>query len=196
MVGPNNFGGRPAPAKIGTPLPADVVQLVIAAREAWQEHGASQDALDKALEPFSACVPYDDQPDDEGLCTDCDDTGITIQTERRCACQPIDQRDAEIERLKAERDRPETKDWLQGVMLEAAHQRTRWGVDHDAGKTPLDWFWLIGYLAQKAATADMHGNTEKALHHTISTAAALANWHLAIIGTDNQMRPGIDGSAS
>ncbi len=26
--------------------------------------------------------------DDEGPCTDCDDTGITIQTERRCACQP------------------------------------------------------------------------------------------------------------
>lgn len=26
--------------------------------------------------------------DEEGPCTDCDDTGITIQTERRCACQP------------------------------------------------------------------------------------------------------------
>ena len=24
----------------------------------------------------------------EDRCTDCDDTGITIQTERRCACQP------------------------------------------------------------------------------------------------------------
>ena len=26
-------------------------------------------------------------PDDR--CTDCNDTGITIQTERRCACQPV-----------------------------------------------------------------------------------------------------------
>lgn len=24
----------------------------------------------------------------ENRCTDCDDTGVTIQTERRCACQP------------------------------------------------------------------------------------------------------------
>lgn len=174
-------------------LPADVVRLVIAARDAWQEHGSSGDALDKALEPFSSRVPYENQPDDEGPCTDCDDTGITIQTERRCACQPVDPRDAEIERLKAERDRPETKERLRGVMLEAAHQRARWGAAHDAGKTPLDWFWLLGFLGQKAADAAMRGDTEKALHHTISTAAALANWHLAIIGADNQMRPGIDG---
>lgn len=26
--------------------------------------------------------------DEEGPCTDCWDTGITIQTERRCSCQP------------------------------------------------------------------------------------------------------------
>lgn len=85
---------------------------------------------------------------------------------------------------------PETADFMAGVPLEAAHQRERWGVSHDGGKTPFDWFWLIGYLAQKAANAQLAGDTEKALHHTISTAAALANWHAQIAGRTD-MRPGI-----
>ncbi|HVM38310.1 MAG TPA: hypothetical protein VM265_07990 [Sphingomicrobium sp.] len=87
---------------------------------------------------------------------------------------------------------PEVENFAKGAVLEAAHQRERWGAEHDAGKTPFDWFWLVGYLAQKAASAHVAGDTEKALHHTISTAAALANWHLAISGTDTSMRPGID----
>lgn len=86
---------------------------------------------------------------------------------------------------------PETADFMAAVPLEAAHQRARWGVAHDAGKTPFDWFWLIGYLAQKAAAAATNGDAEKAKHHTISTAAALANWHAALSGIDNTMRPGI-----
>lgn len=102
---------------------------------------------------------------------------------------------AEVER-KAIRDEiintPETADFMAGVPLEAAHQRERWGADHDAGKKPLDWFWLIGYLAQKAADAAMRGDSEKAKHHTISTGAALANWHAALTGADNRMRPGIN----
>lgn len=85
---------------------------------------------------------------------------------------------------------PETADFVDGVKREAAHQRERWGSDHDGGKTPFDWFWLIGYLAQKAATSEVAGDVEKAKHHTISTAAALANWHLALSGVDNRMRPG------
>lgn len=85
---------------------------------------------------------------------------------------------------------PETADFMAGVPLEAAHQRERWGVSHDGGKTPFDWFWLIGYLAQKAASAQVAGDAEKALHHTISTAAALANWHAQIAGCTD-MRPGI-----
>ena len=87
---------------------------------------------------------------------------------------------------------PETFDFMSGVPLEAAHQRDRWGVEHDAGKTPFDWFWLIGYLSQKAASAAVAGDIEKAKHHTVSTAAALANWHAALSGTSNLMRPGID----
>lgn len=94
-----------------------------------------------------------------------------------------------IEALEAALNKPEIHDWAKGVAFEAAHQRERWGVEHDAGKTPFDWFWLIGYLAQKAADAAVRGDTEKAMHHTISTGAALANWHLALSGVDNSMRP-------
>jgi hypothetical protein len=90
---------------------------------------------------------------------------------------------------------PETADFMAGVPLEAAHQRERWGADHDAGKRPLDWFWLIGFLAQKAADAAMRGDIKKAKHHTISTGAALANWHAALTGTDIKMRPGISAEA-
>ena len=96
-----------------------------------------------------------------------------------------------IAELEAELNRPETGDFLKGIPLEAAHQRQRWGTEHDQGKTPFDWFWLIGYLAQKAATAAVAGDIEKAKHHTISTAAALANWHLRLTGADTSMRPGI-----
>ena len=102
----------------------------------------------------------------------------------------------EVERLREKVradiiNTPETVDFMAGVPLEAAHQRDRWGADHDAGKSPFDWFWLIGYLAQKAADASVRGDVEKALHHTISTAAALANWHAALAGDDTRMRPGI-----
>jgi hypothetical protein len=86
---------------------------------------------------------------------------------------------------------PETSDFITGIAIEARHQRERWGSDHDAGKTAFDWFWLIGYLAQKAADASVRGDSEKAKHHTISTAAALSNWHAAMSGGDNRMRPGI-----
>jgi len=103
---------------------------------------------------------------------------------------------AEVERLRDDArsavvNTPETADFMAGVPLEAAHQRDRWGSSHDAGKSPFDWFWLIGYLAQKAADAHVRGDAAKAQHHTISTAAALANWHAAIAGVDTSMRPGI-----
>lgn len=77
---------------------------------------------------------------------------------------------------------PEVEDFLAGVAREAAHQHARWGAAHDDGKTPFDWFWLIGYLAQKAAFAATNGDLEKARHHTITTAAALFNWHVRLVG--------------
>lgn len=87
---------------------------------------------------------------------------------------------------------PETEDFFAGMRLEAGHQNLRHGADHDAGKTPFDWFWLIGYLAQKAAAAAVGGDLSKAKHHTISTAAALRNWHRHLSGATGEMRPGID----
>ncbi len=91
---------------------------------------------------------------------------------------------------------PETADFMAAVPLEAAHQRERWGVDHDAGKTPEDWLFLVGYLGGKACAAARIGDTEKAKHHTISTAAALANWHAALTRADTMMRPGIASPAA
>lgn len=107
---------------------------------------------------------------------------------------------AEVERLRAENARltallntPETEDFDSAVPLEAAHQIERWSASHDAGKTPPDWFWLIGYLAGKALAAAISGNTEKAKHHCISSAAALRNWHAHIRTGESGMRPGISG---
>jgi hypothetical protein len=85
---------------------------------------------------------------------------------------------------------PELVDFAKAVHLEAAHQIQRWGSDHDAGKEPEDWFWLVGYLAGKALHAIKSGNAEKALHHLITTAAALNNWHAQVLGKSN-MRPGL-----
>jgi hypothetical protein len=67
---------------------------------------------------------------------------------------------------------PEVQEFVKGVELEASHQRLRWPAEHDAGKTDADWFWLVGYLVGKA----LH-QPEKRLHHQITAAAALANWH-------------------
>lgn len=111
-------------------------------------------------------------------------------------CATPEPNDAEREAIRQELlNTPEVRDFATGVVMEALHQRERWGSEHDAGKTPADWFWLVGYLAGKALHAQIAGNTNKALHHTISTAAALANWHAAITGTHTAMRPGIDNAA-
>lgn len=99
---------------------------------------------------------------------------------------------ARIEALEGALNTPELHNFSKAVVLEAAHQRERWGSDHDAGKATEDWFWLVGYLAGKALNAAKNGDDRKAKHHTISTAAALANWHAALNDDDHRMRPGID----
>lgn len=96
---------------------------------------------------------------------------------------------AEIDRLNQIINSPQSDDFLRAVSTEAEHQRQRWGSDQDQGKTPADWFWLVGYLAGKALHAHVVGNMEKAEHHIITTAAALANWHLSMFGKTD-MRPG------
>lgn len=99
--------------------------------------------------------------------------------------------EAEVLRLREQLNTPELDRLAEGVVAEAQHQRHRWGTTDDAGKTPFDWFWLIGYLAQKAASAAVAGDGDKAKHHVISTAAALANWHAFLTGEHSAMRPGI-----
>lgn len=102
------------------------------------------------------------------------------------------EQDAELARLRALLNTPEVYDFLEGVRLEAAHQQERWGNAHDAGKVPADWFWLLGHLSGKALAAAVKGDTEKALHHCISSAAVLLNWHAHIGGIRTGMRPGIE----
>jgi len=100
----------------------------------------------------------------------------------------------ENKRLNAIINSPQKDDFIRAVSTEAEHQRQRWGSEHDSGKSAADWFWLIGYLAGKALHAHISGNTEKAEHHIITTAAACANWHKAMFGKTD-MRPGIDGES-
>ncbi len=100
--------------------------------------------------------------------------------------------ESHIAALEAKLHNPELRDFATGVVYEAAHQRERWGASHDAGKEPQDWFWLLGWLAGKALKAHASGDKEKALHHCISSAAVLANWHAAVNGTYTALRPGID----
>ncbi len=111
---------------------------------------------------------------------------------------------AELEAEKAaavlaERERllstPEFRSFADGVVLEAMHQRERWGTEHDAGKTDADWFWLIGYLASKALFNPGEADgSDKQLHRIITVAAAAANWHAQKLGQSN-MRPGTDAGA-
>lgn len=98
----------------------------------------------------------------------------------------------EVDELKAKLNTPQLHDFASAVVTEAAHQRERWGSSHDVGKTPEDWLFLVGHLATKASQSVRGGAVDKALHHTISTAAACANWHAALSGADTGMRPGID----
>lgn len=97
---------------------------------------------------------------------------------------------AELARLQAMINSPITLEYLRGTANEIVHQVERWGTVHDRAKEPQDWFWLVGYLAGKALAAHLAGNTEKALHHTISTGAALGNWHAHIRLGTSEMQPG------
>ncbi len=82
-----------------------------------------------------------------------------------------------ISDLRALINSPEIKDFIKGVKVEAAYQIDHHGPEHDSLKTAFDWFWVLGYLSQKAADAALRSDIEKAQHHCISSAALLANWH-------------------
>lgn len=91
------------------------------------------------------------------------------------------------QRLDTLINNPHTEDFLEAVRLEAAHQRERFGSETNAGKTDAEFFWLVGRLAGKALS-----KPEKKLHHIITSAAALLNWHANATGASTVMRPGIE----
>ena len=98
-------------------------------------------------------------------------------------------RDQEHNRLL---NTPELYEFTKGVTLEALHQRQRWGEAHDRSKSAENWYWLVGYLAGKALRASIEGDKDKALHHTISAAAALSQWHAAIMADESWNGEGLD----
>lgn len=98
-----------------------------------------------------------------------------------CLLRLLNEERAAGQQLHALLNTPQTIAFIEAVRIEAAHQVDRWGPAHDRGKSSENWFWLIGYLAGKALRSAIEGDTEKALHHTISSAAACANWHAAIL---------------
>lgn len=88
----------------------------------------------------------------------------------------------ERDRLAALINSPEVADFLEGTRREAAHQVERWGTVNDRAKAPQDWYWLLAYLSGKALAAHIAGDLDKARHHTISSAAALSQWHSHLNG--------------
>lgn len=88
----------------------------------------------------------------------------------------------EYDKLYRQLNTPEVDDFLEGVKLEAAHQRERWTTAHDREKSAEYWFWLIAYLSGKALRAALTFDYDKARHHCISSAAALYHWQTAITG--------------
>lgn len=102
----------------------------------------------------------------------------------------------EVAALRELVNTPMFDDFTEAVKREAAHQVQRWGKAHDRSKSAENWFWLVGFLAGKALRSAITGDKEKAQHHTISSAAALMQWHAAItadksgagVGEDEDLR--------
>jgi hypothetical protein len=82
--------------------------------------------------------------------------------------------------IKAAGDAPSTDEFLAAIPPEVVHQVERWGKHHDDRKDPDAWFWLLGRLAGKGLDAHIRGDLTKALHHCITSAAVLAQWHASI----------------
>lgn len=83
-------------------------------------------------------------------------------------------------------DTPHTGEFFESVRMESAHQVKRWGTEHDEGKEPTDWLWLLGHLAGKAVVLP-----EKRKHHIISSAAVLLNWYRRETGDSAAFQPGV-----
>lgn len=174
----------PAPTTEPTAKPSDWKQAIddelVTLESTADSYPTAKDAL-KALIDWHVSVALDPQVSSEAQAL-IDKGRAPIAEEER----------AELERLRALINTPHTDDWMRAVDLEAAHQQERWGADHDAGKEPHDWFWLLGYLSGKALAAFIKGDRDKGLHHIVSSGAVLLNWHRNVTGANTGMRPGID----
>ena len=102
---------------------------------------------------------------------------MVIQIAAVLAAPATGKREQTVEEYKKSLDVPELEDFAKGVLIEAQHQRQRWGDEHDEAKEPEEWFWTIGYLAGKGLRAQRDKDWEKFKHHLITGAALLANWH-------------------
>lgn len=99
----------------------------------------------------------------------------------------------ELARLRTLLDSPQVSEFIEAVRVEAAHQVERYGAEHDQQKSPADWFWVLGWLGGKAVQAATLGDHEKALHHVITSAALLLNWHAQLSGVPRQSSGGSRG---
>ncbi len=119
-----------------------------------------------------------------------------IEMEEMCAgddaeCEGLKKQYRRLEVLLMKLDRldrlintPEIEDFVKAVKLEMPHQVERWGASHDQHKNASDWIRLAVHLLGKASLADWAGNREKLKHHVITTAAAMGNFHRAIVNSD------------
>ena len=155
--------------------------------ELLDEDAMERDAINLALGEDTGCL-VDEEINAENIDVLFVDEKLEELEERM---REHEEMRVELYNLKVLLSTPEVEDFDKAVPLEAAHQVRRWGAEHDAGKMPMDWFWLVGYLAGKALAAHMNGDPHKAKHHCISTAAVLRNWHAHIRAGTSDMRPGI-----
>jgi hypothetical protein len=86
----------------------------------------------------------------------------------------------ELDALKAKINTPELLDFMAGILLESAHARERW-AEEDKHKSHLEWYGTVGLLLGKAISAACNRETDKLLHHLITAAGAIANWHRAVV---------------
>jgi hypothetical protein len=182
-------GQGPVELKPG-PGPDHLHQLDDVARRAWTEFckaGGGFDAMRVALYMFA---PIAVETMNSAAVRRQGDKALALDEENIFANR--DRWKVEATRLQGILNTPQTEEFLEAVRVEAAHQVERWGTAHDRGKGAEDWFWLLGHLAGKALRSAILGDQEKALHHTISSGAALMNWHAALKAGWSEMRPGID----
>ncbi len=83
----------------------------------------------------------------------------------------------ELERLEALLNVPEIVDFLDGVKIEAAHQRERWGEQHDFQKHPGDWTLLFARQIGKMSDDVFRNDYNKYRHHLITLSAIAFNCH-------------------